>query len=279
MFKSLFFKPKSKSIDILPPPPPFPTMDFEEDANEDSQEQFSTLIKELDKGLSEKPAKNEKLNPKPQKERKPSKKELEKLKKVYIKQLKSEKGKKSKGKNTDASKKLVKFPNIDNSFGLKDIDLELKGAEKDMEFPDTLEELDKGDAKQKELIDAEEEIRNAIGKIKHQEKPNFLKRIFSKPESSYSSGVEEQGALVQMAEQSMPENGLIQEQMDDISIIQKMINDARNHLMNLNLEDAKRSYIEILKIYNRIKPQEQAKVYHDIREIYFERKSAEQLKS
>ena len=260
MFKSLFFKPKSESIDILPPPPPFPTMELEEDANENSQEQFSALIKELDKGLSEKPAKNEKLNPKPQKERKPSKKELEKLKKT-------------------ASKKFVKFPNIDNPFGLKDIDLELKGAEKDMEFPDTLEELDKGDAKQKELIDAEEEIRNAIGKIKHQEKPNFIKRIFSKPEASYSSGVEEHGALMQMAEQSMPENGLIQEQMDDISIIQKMINDARNHLMDLNLEAAKRSYIDVLKIYNKIKPQEQAKVYHDIRELYFERKSAEQLKS
>ena len=29
MLKSLF-KPKSDSIDILPPPPPFPTMDFDE---------------------------------------------------------------------------------------------------------------------------------------------------------------------------------------------------------------------------------------------------------
>ena len=37
--------------------------------------------------------------------------------------------------------------------------------------------------------------------------------------------------------------------------------------------------MQIMEIYNRIKPEEQAQVYDEIKDLYLERKSAEQLKA
>ena len=65
---------------------------------------------------------------------------------------------------------------------------------------------------------------------------------------------------------------------DKVSMIQNDIKKAREALMGFDLETAKMNYIEIIKLYNNIKPEEQAKVYRDIKELYFERKSAEELK-
>jgi len=60
--------------------------------------------------------------------------------------------------------------------------------------------------------------------------------------------------------------------------IQSKINDARQALMRFDLETAKRSYIEVLRLYNNMTSEEKVKVYHDIKELYSERKSAEELK-
>ena len=161
MLKSLFFKQKSEPDELLPPPPPFPKMELEEEQDI--------------------------INPS----------QLKELKKANLKKSKAEKAQ---------SKSKIK-----TSINSKTFD-------------------DDDD-------DAEEEIKNAI------------------------------------TEQKLPEM-----QFDSISRMQKMINDAREHLMNLNLDAAKKSYIEILQLYNQISPQDQAKFYNDIRELYFERKSAEHLK-
>ena len=65
---------------------------------------------------------------------------------------------------------------------------------------------------------------------------------------------------------------------DNISKIQNNISKARDALMKFDLETAKKNYIDAMELYNILKPEEQAKVYHDFRELYFERKSAEELK-
>ena len=67
-------------------------------------------------------------------------------------------------------------------------------------------------------------------------------------------------------------------ELDQTSMIQTKINEAKQALMKFDLEAAKRNYIEIMKIYNDIKPEEQSKVYQDLRDLYFERKNAEELK-
>ena len=65
---------------------------------------------------------------------------------------------------------------------------------------------------------------------------------------------------------------------DDLAAIKKMIGNARSALMNLDLEAAKNDYMEIMLAYNKLKPEDQAKVYHEIRDLYYERKNAEELK-
>ena len=48
--------------------------------------------------------------------------------------------------------------------------------------------------------------------------------------------------------------------------------------MKFDTENAKILYKEALDAYNSMNSEDQAKVYNDIKEIYFERKSAEQFK-
>lgn len=193
----------------------------------------------------------------------------------------------------------VELPEPEENLGLEDIDFELpkelengekdielpdtlegfgiEGAEKDIDLPDTLEELGIEDVgkgisaengfenikgqtaeKPKEILEAEEEIQSAIEKIKLKEKPSFLNRLFQKkekPAEIYSAPA-----------------------ADNFSQIQNSISRARDALSRFDLKAAKRNYIEIMRLYGRIKPEEQAKVYGEIRELYFERKSAEELK-
>ena len=91
-------------------------------------------------------------------------------------------------------------------------------------------------------------------------------------------------------EKRKTENGKVSEQKkdealmpelpetDDFSKIKNSISRARQSPMNFDLEAAKKNYVEALKIYNNLKPQGQSKVYEELKELYFERKSAEDLK-
>ena len=172
------------------------------------------------------------------------------------------------------------MPELKEDFGLENLGFELpkeiEEPEKGIELPDELEDFDVGDAGKElgiesdfdknlgqesanpnEILEAQEEIKSAIEKIKSKEKPSFFSRLFAgrEPERSYSAPA-----------------------TDKVSIIQSNIRKAKEALDRLDLEAARKNYIEIMKVYNSINPEEQAKVYHDIRELYFERKSAEELK-
>jgi len=310
-----FLKPKHKSDELLPPPPPFPTMELEEEKQ--GSEISKKAIKQAKVALAKKtPIK--KIAPiKEIKEKKPIK-----LKEILpLKQAKLFKKIKPKGlmkivpiksipikkitpikqiklpikkikekiqiplKKIKISKKTIKKaakpkeikPRLEEDFGLNDIEFELpKELEKNVELPETLEDFDVEDVgkefgierlgkeleqeskKPKEILEAEEEIKSAIEKIK--ENPSLFNRLFAKREKEKPEEIH-----------SIPE-------IDDVYVIQSDIKKAREALMKFDLEAAKMNYIEIMRLYSKIKPEEQAKVYHDIKNLYFERKSAEELK-
>ena len=66
--------------------------------------------------------------------------------------------------------------------------------------------------------------------------------------------------------------------LDKVSIIRNKIGDARKALVKFDLDTAKKNYTDVIKIYNNISPEDKAKVYHDIQDLYSERKNAEKLK-
>lgn len=209
------------------------------------------------------------------------------LKKVEIKKLK-ERAKPKKLMQSRPVKKLKlrkiktikkaeqKKPQVmPEEFGLKDIEFglpkELEEPKEEIKLPETLEDFGIDElgkeleqkAKPKEILEAQEEIQGAIDKIKKKERPSFFGRLFERKEK-------------EKQEESYPAfsipNG------DGLSIIQSSIKKARDALMRFDLEAAKRNYIEIMRLYNNLSPQDKAKVYNDINEIYYERKSAEELK-
>jgi len=116
--------------------------------------------------------------------------------------------------------------------------------------------------KPKELDDAKNEINEAIEKIKRKEKKSVFSRIFWKknkaPESvSYQAPIP----------------------ADNLSAVKAKIAMIREALMKFDTENAKMLYKEAMDIYNSMSHEDQAEVYNDIKEVYFERKSAEQFKS
>ena len=256
---------------------PFPSMEFDDNPIEESGLLTETLkhnlVKEGDeaiKPLGKKENKYFMANKKFSSNKKLSKRELKQLKKAKFRQIKAKKG-------ITKKIKLNKFPELKGDFDLEDADFNLPKelvSEKEIELPDKLGELgtdsfEKEFAQQtekpREIIEAEDEIKDAIGKIKNQEKPSLFKSLFARRKS------EQKPAEVQLMQEIR--------EVDDISAIQNRINAARQALMGFDLETAKKKYMEAMEIYNKIRPEEQAKVYQDIKELYSERKSAEQLKA
>ncbi len=243
MLKSLFFKKKSETDGLLPPPPPFPSMELEEMPEQDilSEDEFKDLFSEAKKEWD-----LEEIETKPAK--KLSKKELKRLGKIKAKER--------------LKKKMAKWKpepkeepfNLDKDWGIMP----------EPEFQD-LEEFGIGDLKAeeeikpKEIKEAEEEIANAIEGAKKPKRLSFFSGLFKK--------------------EHMPEQGLMPEiEADNLEAVRKRINEARNALMNLDLEAAKNDYMEIMRIYNKMKPEEQTQIYLEIKDLYYERKNAEELK-
>jgi len=69
MLKSLFFKRKAETDELLPPPPPFPSMELEEPQEAASEDKFGDLLRDLEKpdledGVKETKSKSKKLSKK-----------------------------------------------------------------------------------------------------------------------------------------------------------------------------------------------------------------------
>jgi len=65
--------------------------------------------------------------------------------------------------------------------------------------------------------------------------------------------------------------------MQKISVdsIEAKMHRARLALMDFKFDEAKRIYVEIMKVYNDLEPKKKARVYLDIKDLYYERKTAE----
>jgi len=272
-------KSKLKLDEILPPPPPVPGGEYEEpelkleekpkpgffqrilkpretkpEISEESKA-FKALLTELDKEFETKNIGTSIESQKPKK--KLSKKELKRAK------LKEKKQLKIKTKKSD----VFDIPDLEEDFELKDLDFtlpkELEQAE-EFELTETLGIDLEQEAQKPEVIEAQKEIKSAIEKIKSTEtRRSLFQRLFTKK----AQGQKKDEILIP----EIPET-------DDFSRINNSINRARQALMNFDLEAAKKNYIEALKLYNNLKPEDQAKTYEELKELYFERKSAEELK-
>lgn len=257
----LFFNRKQKIDEILPPPPPDLDMELERELLQKpkffdkivepekmptppEEMEFSDLINDLE---GKKPAgfsikKDRILKKKDEKSKKAQSKEMKRWK-TQIKNL---------------EKQTIK-PTIKNTNEGIESELTTKG-----EF---MENSSKILEKPQEILEAEQEIRDAIEKIKIKEKPSFFRNLFAKRE----------GTVIKddsIEEPSIPEAISV----DGISFIQNKINEIRQYLTTLDLENARTSYIEIMSCYSSMKPEEKAIVYNDVREIYLERKNAEGIK-
>ena len=253
------------------------------------EEEFGKLVKEVEglkpkKALIKKPVPKKELRikqkiPAKQLKKIETKKLKERIKPKKSAQVKPTKKERLQLKKTKAIKKNIKkprveLPELEEDFGLKGIDFELpkelEEPKEEIKLPETLEDFDIDElgkelgqkAKPKEILEAQEEIQGAIDKIKKKERPSFLGRLFKRKEKEK----QEEGYPTF----SIP-NG------DELSIIQSSIKKARGALMRFDLETAKRNYIEIMRLYNNLSPQDKAKVYNYINELYYERKSAEEL--
>ena len=235
----LFFKPKPNSDELLPPPPPFPSMEFEEE-------------------LKAKPAQNEFLE---QESSQPRFAHLfndkTRLKSLKIKKRLS-KFKQLKPKQTKAAKLKIKQDLDDSDFNFpKDLD---EASKKDF----VSEKLDFDlESRPQDMIESEEEIKSAIADIKGHEKKSLFGRLF--------------GSIPQEQKIHDSQPMLETQEIDNVSKIKNKLYDARQSLMNFDLKSARENYAVIMDLYNELNPEEQAKVYYEIKNLYYERKSAEGL--
>lgn len=291
----LFFKRKQKVDELLPPPPPDMDLELQQEIQQKpkffdetleperihefpEETEFSDLIEDLE---GKKPARVSIKRDKTIGKMEPAKKDKVQSKEIVQLKKKVEKiGLKRHGKNImpkkTASAKIKKgIP--DYGINLKDEHEFAEDAdtqEDNVGNPETFEEfnfgelskgLKKGFEKPKEILEAEEEIKGAIDKIKNRETPSFFKNLFS-------GKAKQEQKIVKEKILPKPIN------VGNVYFIQNKINEARQMLMSLDLEGAKISYIEIMKRYNNLSSEDKAKVYQEIKELYFERKNAEELK-
>ena len=182
---------------------------------------------------------------------------------------------KEKQKESRKEKKLEKNP-IKNQILRQEtqLDKELKELEKsEIKIPEIKPKKTKLISKIEERIDkpeeikkAEEEIQRAIEGIKnHKEKKSIFKKLFSSKEKK---------AEEELPVEFMPRTYEKKDRADDVL---SMIHQARNALMEFNLDKAKGIYMEIMRIYNDLSFEDKKKVYQDIKDLYDERKNAEAL--
>jgi len=244
----LFLKPKPKADELLPPPPPFPSLELEEsqdNAQSPVSKDFEDLLKDLEDNQKPEAGKDE------LKLKRLSKKEIGKLK-MKSKQLKEKKQK------LKAETDYISDLNSDLKSALEFDDFDRDG--KKSEFPCLADEFSNfgQEAKNLNTSEDEKEIENAIQSAKTKEKRPLF-GLFRKK--------------IHVKEEPVPEL-----KANGITEIHNMIEKARNSLMNFDLKSARECYVDIIEVYSKLGNEEKAKVYWEIKELYYERKTAEELK-
>ncbi len=122
-----------------------------------------------------------------------------------------------------------------------------------------------------EIIVAEKEIQDAVDGLKADVKRPFLSRIFTKKKKiETDAGAEPQVEMPHI----MPRT---YDKIDFVEMAEAKIHKARMALMDFNFEDAKRIYIEVMGLYNKMELKDKHDVYEDIKDLYYERKNAEKF--
>lgn len=135
---------------------------------------------------------------------------------------------------------------------------ELKIPEPEELEKETLEAIEKP----REIVRAEEEIQKAIDGIKKKSKrPSIIKKFFERKEEEKLETPE-----------VMPS---FEERADEVGLIEEKIHKARMALMDFKFDMAKKAYIDIMRVYNGMDSKKKARVYPDIKDLYYERKAAE----
>ncbi len=131
----------------------------------------------------------------------------------------------------------------------------------------------KADISVDELLDGSE-IDDAINDAKNPKKTSFWEKLFVVRKRP----IEQTPSLEMSPEMMMPDISQAEEKAQTpIEGIMKSVNKARQKLENFDLNGAKETYVEIMKLYRMMTQDEQEKVYEIIQELYEERKSAEKL--
>ena len=128
--------------------------------------------------------------------------------------------------------------------------------------------------KASEIEVAQQEIKEAVEKIKKREKISFFKRIFQRKPEENRTFMPKKSSFVKKGDFFGEDSKSV-----DVSSITQKIKNARASLANFDLKAARQQYMDVIDAYNKLKPHEKKKVYVEIRELYFERKSAEGIKA
>lgn len=238
-FSGLFGKSKQE-LELLPPPPPFPKIEEEQIKQEVS-------IKEKNGKKKQQELESRKIEENRRKELE-RKKEVSEKQKEEIKKVKIEE---KLIKETEKSK-----PVFEKFFSKKEERIEPVEIKSDI--PKITAEKDIG--KPHEILEAEKEIQRAIEGIKKiDESKPILKKLFGDKKK-----IEKPDLIPQF-----------EEKVDSVDSIEAKMHRTRLALMDFKFDEAKRIYVEIMKIYNDLEPKKKARVYLDIRDLYYERKTAE----
>jgi len=166
-------------------------------------------------------------------------------------------------------------------FGKKketSFDLELREIEKTgsklkssitkSEIPDLISLEKKELTNPMEVVKAEEEIERAISGMKKgkQKKPSILSGFFKRK----IEPVEEKLEIPEV----MPRT---YDKIDYVELIEEKMHKVRMALMDFKFNEAKNVYIQIIKMYDNLESKNKSKVYQDISNLYYERKSAEKF--
>jgi len=202
--------------------------------------------------------------------------EHKKLKKI-ARQTRIEAKKKETDKGLELRKKEEKEPMFGTLFGESEVDKELKELEtltpkaqkgersKAKKIEPDIPKTEFEREKPQEVLRSEKEIQKAIESIKEikRERPSIVKSLFTKRRKR-----EERVERPEV----MPR---VEEKEDHVMLIEEKLHKSRLALMDFKFDEAKILYMYIMKLYNQLESKKKVKVYHDIKDLYYERKTAE----
>ena len=285
------FGSKNEDLDILPPPPPFPDIGIKK-PKDAAEEEWKIEKEERGKRLK-----------------------VEKQKKYSIKKEAGPEIPhliRSVEKNVMEFPKLEQKKSFFGKlFGKKDEELEneLEGLEEIVpepglaakEFPELRipkakgkrpkalgkvkpiqdifqAELPEVEFEEKELDgikESEDEIKKAIDGMKERSRAPIIGRLLKRKEEQPKEQISDINEPWKIeTPEVMPRTF---EKIDHVQEIEERVHKARMCLMDFKFDDAKRIYMEIMKLYNSLSQKDRYKVYQDIGDLYYERKSAEKF--